>query len=106
MISFVNFDNLHFGFGDKEEVHEFEFCGNIKTRDFINRFGDKYTIILGLCKPCKKYATKRWAYVITDVDKGCGELITCEFNFTKKVILYKLNKHFKGLKGILYNWKN
>ena len=35
MISFVNFDNLHFG------------------------FGDKYTIILGLCKPCKKYATKR-----------------------------------------------
>lgn len=89
---YVNLDNLHFGYNDEYGFMEFGFYKNIQIK-----YGNGYTIIFG------QLPSKEWAFAITDVSKGEGNLIDSQVNFVKKDTLVDLNNALKNL-GIDKTW--
>lgn len=89
---YVNLDNLHFGYNDEYGFMEFRFYKNIQIK-----YGNGYTIIFG------QLPSKEWAFAITDVSKGEGNLIDSRVNFVKKDTLADLNNALKNL-GIDKTW--
>jgi hypothetical protein len=89
---YVNLDNLHFGYNDKYGFMEFGFYKNIQIK-----YDNGYTIIFG------QLPSKEWAFAITDVSKGEGNLIDSRVNFVKKDTLIDLNNALKNL-GIDKTW--
>ena len=83
---YVNLDNMHFGFNDEYGFMEFKFYKNINIKH-----GNGYTIIFG------QLPSKEWAFAITDVSKGEGNLISQQVNFVKKDTLDDLNDCLKSL---------
>lgn len=83
---YVNLDNMHFGFNDEYGFMEFKFYKNINIKH-----GNGYTIIFG------QLPSKEWAFAITDVSKGEGDLISQQVNFVKKDTLDDLNDCLKSL---------
>lgn len=89
---YVNLDNLHFGYNDEYGFMEFGFYKNIQIK-----YDNGYTIIFG------QLPSKEWAFAITDVSKGEGNLIDSQVNFVKKDTLVDLNHALKNL-GIDKTW--
>jgi hypothetical protein len=85
---YVNVDNLHFGYNTKYGFIEQGFRKNI----IVKNNGKDKTFIFGEVSP------KEYAYVVTDVLKGEGDLLEYDVSFKKDAIYYAFENILKDNK--------